>query len=163
MKPSPNMLLPSPYLHFDPLQPQTLTEGTSQYKDQVDKAKELKKWVRQQEEALRKRHGEEVEILPSPMLLQEMEEAEGRQSTSISPHFIPGRICSSLPPTASATSTRRRRHCRKPSSPPAASEPSSPPADSEPPASAASIELSRLMAAKVLFPTFNTALEVCLS
>ncbi|KAK5619953.1 hypothetical protein CRENBAI_004441 [Crenichthys baileyi] len=77
------MLLPSSCLLFGPIQPQTVTEGTSLDKDQADKAKELKKWVRQQKEALRKRYREEMEILPLPMLLQEMEEAEGRRRAPI--------------------------------------------------------------------------------
>ncbi|MEQ2317097.1 hypothetical protein AMECASPLE_039260, partial [Ameca splendens] len=64
-------------------------------------------------------YGEEVEIVPSPLLLQEMEEARGRQLTPVSPAFIPGWICSSLPPTVSATpaSSRRRRPRRKCSTP----------------------------------------------
>ncbi|KAK5611605.1 hypothetical protein CRENBAI_014388 [Crenichthys baileyi] len=48
-------------------------------------------------------HGEEVEILPSPMLLQKMEEAG--LSLPVSPGLIPGRRRSSLPPSVSATST----------------------------------------------------------
>ncbi|KAK5622094.1 hypothetical protein CRENBAI_010555 [Crenichthys baileyi] len=65
-------------------------------------------------------YGDEVEIVPSPMLLQEMEEAEGRQPTPVFPVSIPGRIRSSLSPTVSATSTssRRRHHRHKPSSSP---------------------------------------------
>ncbi|MEQ2166656.1 hypothetical protein GOODEAATRI_030526 [Goodea atripinnis] len=114
------MRLPGSCLRFDPIRTQNLTVGTSQKEDQADKQEELKKWVRQQEEDLRERYGEEVEIVPSPMLLQEMEEAEGRQPTPVSPVSIPGRIRSSLPPTVSATpaSSRRRRHRHKPSSSP---------------------------------------------
>ncbi|MEQ2263057.1 hypothetical protein XENORESO_002547, partial [Xenotaenia resolanae] len=73
-----------------------------------------------QREDLKKMYGDEVEIVPSPMLLQEMEEAEGRRPTPVSPVSIPGRIPSSLPPTVSATpaSSRHRRHRHKPSSSP---------------------------------------------
>ncbi|KAK5605360.1 hypothetical protein CRENBAI_025559 [Crenichthys baileyi] len=105
---------------------QTVTLGTSHYQDQADRLKELKKWEREQEKELKKMYGEEVEIVPSPLLLQEKEEAEGRQPTPVSPVSIPGRIRSSFPPTVSATSTssRRRRHRHKPPSSPTAREPS---------------------------------------
>ncbi|MEQ2296489.1 hypothetical protein AMECASPLE_025325 [Ameca splendens] len=95
------MRLPSSYLHFGPTTNINVTVGTSQYQDQADKCKELKKWMTQQEEELRRIYGEEVEILPSPLLLQEMEGARGRQPTPVSPAFIPGRIHSSLHPTVS--------------------------------------------------------------
>ncbi|MEQ2309488.1 hypothetical protein AMECASPLE_039287, partial [Ameca splendens] len=116
------MRLPSSYLHFGPIQTHNVIEGTSQYQDQADKCKELKKWATQQEEELRRMYGEEVEIVPSPMFLQEMEEAEGRQPTPVNPVSIPGRIRSSLPPTVSATpaSSRRHRPRRKHSTPAAA-------------------------------------------
>ncbi|MEQ2185034.1 hypothetical protein GOODEAATRI_014087 [Goodea atripinnis] len=113
------MLLPSSCLCFGPLQTQTVTLRTSQ-ENQADKANELKKWVHQQEEDLRKRYGEVVELLPSPLLLQVMEEAGVRQPMPVFPVFIPGRIRSSLPPTASVTSSRRHRHRRKPFSSPTA-------------------------------------------
>ncbi|KAK5605436.1 hypothetical protein CRENBAI_013476, partial [Crenichthys baileyi] len=118
------MRLPSSYLHFGPTTNTNVTVGTSQYQDQADKCKERKKWVTQQEEELRMIYGEEVEILPSPLLIQEMEGARGRQPTPVSPVFIPGRIHSSLPPTVSTTSisSRRRSHRCKPSSSPTASE-----------------------------------------
>ncbi|MED6247408.1 hypothetical protein ATANTOWER_032472 [Ataeniobius toweri] len=105
------MLLPSSRLHFGPPANPFMTEGTSQ-QDQTDKAQELKKWVQQQEAELRKMHGEEVEILPSPLLLQEMEEAGISLLTPESPVLIPGRMRSSPPSTfsASSTSSRRRRH-----------------------------------------------------
>ncbi|KAK5623916.1 hypothetical protein CRENBAI_025406 [Crenichthys baileyi] len=50
-----------------------MTAGTSQT-DQAQTVKELKKWVQQQEETLRALYGEEVELTPSPLLLEEMEE-----------------------------------------------------------------------------------------
>ncbi|KAK5616006.1 hypothetical protein CRENBAI_018644 [Crenichthys baileyi] len=53
------MLLPNSCLHFGPIQTHNVTVGTSQYQDQADKCKELKKWVRQQEEELRKIYREE--------------------------------------------------------------------------------------------------------
>ncbi|MEQ2227492.1 hypothetical protein ILYODFUR_038191 [Ilyodon furcidens] len=98
-----------------------MTEGTSQ-QDQADRVQELQKWVQQQEEEMRTMHGEEVEILFSPLLLQEMEGAGLSLPTPVSPVFIPGRIRSCLPPTDSATSTssRRRHHRRGPSSSPTA-------------------------------------------
>ncbi|MED6240304.1 hypothetical protein ATANTOWER_019050 [Ataeniobius toweri] len=107
------MLLPSSCLHFGPPANHFMKEGTSQ-QDQADRIQELKKWIRQQEEELRKLHGEDVEILPSPLLLQEMEEAGISLPTPVSPVLIPGRMRSSLPLTVSATSTssRRRRHRR---------------------------------------------------
>ncbi|MEQ2250205.1 hypothetical protein ILYODFUR_037437, partial [Ilyodon furcidens] len=110
------MRLPSSSLHFGPIQTHNVIEETSQYQDQ---AEELKKWATQQEEELRRMYGEEVEIVPSPMLLQEMEEAEGRQPTPVTPVSLSGRIRSSLPPTVSATpaSSRRRRSRRKRSTP----------------------------------------------
>ncbi|MED6248713.1 hypothetical protein ATANTOWER_003963 [Ataeniobius toweri] len=129
------MILPWSCLHFGPIQNHNVTEGTS-HQDRADKAKELKKWIRQQEEELRKLHGEEVEILPSPLLLQEMEETGLSLPTPVSPVLIPGRIRSCLPPTESATSTssRRRRHRRGPSSSPTARavSPGSPMAASTP-------------------------------
>ncbi|KAK5599768.1 hypothetical protein CRENBAI_015901 [Crenichthys baileyi] len=67
------MLLPSSCLRFGPPQNLTLTAGTSQT-DQAQRVKELKKWVRQQDETLRALYGEEVEICSSPLLLEEMEE-----------------------------------------------------------------------------------------
>ncbi|KAK5604927.1 hypothetical protein CRENBAI_006522 [Crenichthys baileyi] len=105
---------------------QTVTLGTSQYQDQADKQKELNKWEREQEKELKKMYSEEVEIVPSPLLLQEKEEAEGHQLTPVSPVSIPGRIHSSFPLTVSPTSTSSRRRCHrhKPSLSPTASEPS---------------------------------------
>ncbi|KAK5609070.1 hypothetical protein CRENBAI_016681 [Crenichthys baileyi] len=125
------MQFPSFCLRFGPIREQnmtvsqTVTLGTSHYQDQADRLKELKKWEREQEKEL-KMYGEEVEIVPSPLLLQEKEEAEGRQPTPVSLVSIPGRIRSSFTPTVSATSTssRRRRYHHKPSSSPTASEPS---------------------------------------
>ncbi|KAK5622840.1 hypothetical protein CRENBAI_024146 [Crenichthys baileyi] len=102
------MLLPSSCLCFGRSKPQNATAGTSQ-QDQADKNKELQKWVQQQEEELRRRNGEEVEIAPSLLLLQEMEEAEGRRSMPVSPDFMPGPICSSFPSTDSATSASSQR------------------------------------------------------
>ncbi|MEQ2257847.1 hypothetical protein ILYODFUR_039115 [Ilyodon furcidens] len=98
------MLLPSSCLHFGLPANHIMTEGTSQ-QDQADKAQELKKWVQQQEAELRKMHGEEVEILPSPLLLQEMEEVGISLPTPESPVLIPGRMRSSPPSTFSATPT----------------------------------------------------------
>ncbi|KAK5605913.1 hypothetical protein CRENBAI_003855 [Crenichthys baileyi] len=100
-------------LHFGPTRNHIVTEGTSQ-KGQADRAQELLKRLQQEEEELRKMHGEEMEILPSALLLQEMEEAGLSLPTPVSPVFIPGRKRSGLPPAVSATSTssHRRRHRR---------------------------------------------------
>ncbi|MEQ2253929.1 hypothetical protein ILYODFUR_037581 [Ilyodon furcidens] len=140
------MRLPSSYQLFGLTTNINVTVGTSQYQDQADQCKELKKWVTQQEEELRRIYGEEVEIFPSPLLLQEMEGARGCQPTPVSPAFIPGRIRSSLPPTVPATSisSRRRRHHRKPSSSPTTSEMSTLTATSSGPftPTAASVESS---------------------
>ncbi|KAK5611795.1 hypothetical protein CRENBAI_010168 [Crenichthys baileyi] len=98
------MIFPSSCLHLGPTQNHIVTEGTSQ-KGQADRAQELLKRIRQEEEELRKMHGEEVEILPSPMLLQEMVEAGLSLPMLVSPGLIPGRRRSGLPPSVSATST----------------------------------------------------------
>ncbi|KAK5598500.1 hypothetical protein CRENBAI_009494 [Crenichthys baileyi] len=74
------MRLPSSCLHFGPILNPIMTVGTSQ-KDQADRAKELKKWFKQQEETLRALYGEGVEILPSPLLLEEMDIMPDRNHT----------------------------------------------------------------------------------
>ncbi|KAK5613632.1 hypothetical protein CRENBAI_018817 [Crenichthys baileyi] len=102
------MIFPSSCLHFGPTQNHIVTEGTSQ-KGQSDRAQEVLKRIRQEEEELMKMHGEEVEILPSPLLLQEMEEAGLSLPTPVSPVLIPGRKRSGLPPAVSATSTSSHR------------------------------------------------------
>ncbi|KAK5602939.1 hypothetical protein CRENBAI_019550 [Crenichthys baileyi] len=104
------MIFPSSCLHFGPIQNHPVTVGTSQ-KGQADRAQELLKRIRQEEEELRKMHGEEVEILPSPMLLQEMEEAGLSLPTPVSPGLIPARRRSGLPPSVSATFTALRPRC----------------------------------------------------
>ncbi|KAK5612867.1 hypothetical protein CRENBAI_005317 [Crenichthys baileyi] len=104
------MIFPSSCLHYGPTQNHPVTEGTSQ-KDQADRAQELLKRLRREEEELRRMHGEEVEILPSPLLLQEMEEAGLILLTPMSPVLIPGRKHSGLPPAVSATYTSSHR-CR---------------------------------------------------
>ncbi|KAK5611459.1 hypothetical protein CRENBAI_016337 [Crenichthys baileyi] len=98
------MIFPSSCLHFGPTQNHIMTEGTSQ-KGQADRAQELLKRIRQEEEELRQMHGEEEEILPSPMLLQELEEAGLSLPTPVSRGLIPTRRRSGLPPSVSATST----------------------------------------------------------
>ncbi|MEQ2282038.1 hypothetical protein AMECASPLE_036405, partial [Ameca splendens] len=67
------MQLPSSCMHIGPIQTQNVTLGTSHKQDQADRAKELKMWIKQQEETLQAMYGEGVEILPSPLLLEEME------------------------------------------------------------------------------------------
>ncbi|KAK5608617.1 hypothetical protein CRENBAI_022856 [Crenichthys baileyi] len=88
------MLHPSPCLHFGPHQNHTVTAGTSQT-DQADRATELKKWIEQQETTLRFLYGEEVEILHSPLLLEEMEECFGETDWAAM-DFVPARSRSSL-------------------------------------------------------------------
>ncbi|KAK5603870.1 hypothetical protein CRENBAI_026454 [Crenichthys baileyi] len=181
------MIFPSSCLHFGPTQNHIVTEGTSQ-KDQADRAQELLKRLHREEEDLRKMHVEEVEILPSPLLLQEMEEAGLTLSTPVSPVLIPGRKHSGLPPAVSATSTssHRRRPCRKHSTPAAATpaglnlpaaaspepstsaavspEPStSAAAPAEPSKPAAITKLSVLEAARAEFPTFTVAVATYLA
>ncbi|KAK5598548.1 hypothetical protein CRENBAI_008662 [Crenichthys baileyi] len=70
------MLLPSSCLHFGPPQNLTVTAGTSQT-DQAQYMKELKNWIEQQEATLEFLYWEEVEFLPLPLLLEEMEECFG--------------------------------------------------------------------------------------
>ncbi|KAK5606143.1 hypothetical protein CRENBAI_026298 [Crenichthys baileyi] len=108
------MLLPSSCLRFSPPQNHTMTAGTSQT-DQAQHAKELKKWVQQQDEMLRALYGEEVEILPSPLLLEEMEECFCETDWA-AVTLEPGRNCSS---SVCASSKPRRSH-RKRSTPAAA-------------------------------------------
>ncbi|KAK5615156.1 hypothetical protein CRENBAI_005031 [Crenichthys baileyi] len=98
------MIQRSSCMHFGPTQNHIMTVRTSQ-KDRADKAKELKKWIRQQEEELRKLHGNGgSRITPTDAGIS-------------SPHTGPIRSC--FPPTDSATSTSslRRRHRSGPSSP----------------------------------------------
>ncbi|KAK5619986.1 hypothetical protein CRENBAI_003802, partial [Crenichthys baileyi] len=97
-------LLPSACLHFGPLQPQTVTAGTSHNLDQVDKAEKLSQCVQQQEKILQTMYGEE-----------------------------PGRNRSTLaPPPQTTPSSRRSRKRSTPAAAPtdactaAANEPSSP-------------------------------------
>ncbi|KAK5608505.1 hypothetical protein CRENBAI_024545, partial [Crenichthys baileyi] len=60
-----------------------VTIGTS-HQDQVDTVMELKQWVQQQQEALQALYGEEVELTPSPFLLEKMEECFALQPSSSS-------------------------------------------------------------------------------
>ncbi|MED6237559.1 hypothetical protein ATANTOWER_027789, partial [Ataeniobius toweri] len=108
------MLLPSSCLRFGPPQNPILTAGTSQT-DQADRAKQLKGWIKQQDETLRALYGEEVEICSSPLLLEEMEECF-RETDWAAMTYEPGRNRSS---PAHASSNRRRSR-RKHSTPAAA-------------------------------------------
>ncbi|KAK5620644.1 hypothetical protein CRENBAI_021181 [Crenichthys baileyi] len=81
---------------------QTVTLGTSHYQDKADRLKELKKWEREQEKELKKMYGEEVEIVPSPLLLQEKEEAEGRQRRYLQSPYWVGFAPASEPSTSAA-------------------------------------------------------------
>ncbi|KAK5617072.1 hypothetical protein CRENBAI_016556 [Crenichthys baileyi] len=101
--------------------------------DQADRATDLLRWIQQQEEELREMYGEEVEILPSPLLLQEMEEVfGGSQLAQASQCMGPGPNRTSASPSA-RVSSRRRCCCRQPpadqpsTSAAASAQPSSPP------------------------------------
>ncbi|KAK5602991.1 hypothetical protein CRENBAI_017306 [Crenichthys baileyi] len=113
------MILPSSCLHFGPIQNHIVTVGTSQ-KDQADRAKELKKWIKQQEETLWALYGEGVEILPSPLLLEEMEECFC-VSDWAALDIMPDRNH-----TSPAYSSSRRRRPRRKRSTPAAAAPAEP-------------------------------------
>ncbi|MEQ2317055.1 hypothetical protein AMECASPLE_038838 [Ameca splendens] len=112
------MILLSSCLHFGPIQNHTVTEGTS-HEDQADRAKELKIRSKQQEETLRALYGEGVEILPSPLLLEEMEcfGVSDRAAMDIAPNR------NRTSPTCSSS---RRRHPRRKRSTPAAANPAEP-------------------------------------
>ncbi|MED6243119.1 hypothetical protein ATANTOWER_015260 [Ataeniobius toweri] len=109
------MLLPSSCVCFGPPQNLNVTAGTSQT-DQAQNAEELKRWVQQQqEETLRALYGEEVELAPSPLLLEELEECFGGTDWAAM-DFVPGRSRSS----PARSSAKRRRPHRKRSTPAAA-------------------------------------------
>ncbi|MED6240860.1 hypothetical protein ATANTOWER_029647 [Ataeniobius toweri] len=101
------MRFPSSCLRFGLTQNLTVTEGTH-HKDQADRATELKGWIEQQDETLRALYGEEVEILPSPLLLEEMEECFCETDWAAMA-FEPGRNRSS---PAHASSKRRCSRCK---------------------------------------------------
>ncbi|MEQ2163828.1 hypothetical protein GOODEAATRI_034547 [Goodea atripinnis] len=105
------MLLPSSCLRFSPPQNHNVTAGTSQT-DQAQNAKELMKWVQQQEEMLQALYGEEVELSPSPLLLEEMEECF-RETDWAAMDFVPGRSRSS-PARSSSKRGRSHRKCSTP-------------------------------------------------
>ncbi|KAK5610921.1 hypothetical protein CRENBAI_024531 [Crenichthys baileyi] len=102
------MLLPRSCLRFGPPQNQTMTAGTSQT-DQAQTVKELKKWVQQQEETLRALYGEEVELTPSPLLLEEMEECFGETDWA-AVGFLPKQSRSS--PVRTSSKPRHPHHKR---------------------------------------------------
>ncbi|MEQ2293086.1 hypothetical protein AMECASPLE_029577 [Ameca splendens] len=103
------MQSPRPSLHFGKQKPHILTVETSVNKDQ---AEELIRWVRQQEEILQSMYGEEVELCPSPLFLEEMEEYFV-ESDWASSGYKPGRNRS----TPARPSTKRHRPRRKRSTP----------------------------------------------
>ncbi|KAK5602585.1 hypothetical protein CRENBAI_007421 [Crenichthys baileyi] len=102
------MLLPRSCLRFGPPQNQTVTAGTSQT-EQAQTVKELKKWVQQQEETLRALYGEEVELTPSPLLLEEMEECFGETDWA-AVGFLPKQSRSS--PVRASSKPRHPHHKR---------------------------------------------------
>ncbi|KAK5598395.1 hypothetical protein CRENBAI_012273 [Crenichthys baileyi] len=102
------MLLPHSCLRFGPPQNQTMTVGTSQM-DQAQTVKELKKWVQQQDETLRTLYGEEVELTPLPLLLEEMEECFG-ETDWVAVGFLPKQSRSS--PVRASSKPRHPHHKR---------------------------------------------------
>ncbi|MEQ2216956.1 hypothetical protein XENOCAPTIV_026781 [Xenoophorus captivus] len=109
------MRLPSSYLHFGPIQTQNVIVGTSHKQDQADRAKELKMWIKQQEETLQAMYGEGVEILPSPLLLEEME------CLGVS-DWVPVDVLPDQNHTSPACSSSKRRRPRRKRSTPATAE-----------------------------------------
>ncbi|KAK5617263.1 hypothetical protein CRENBAI_009144 [Crenichthys baileyi] len=99
------MWLPSTCLHFGTTQNQTLTVETS-HKDQADRAKDLKLCIMQQEETLQGLYGEEVELSPSPLLLEEMEECFS-DSDWAAMDYVPDRNCISPAHSSSRRSSFR--------------------------------------------------------
>ncbi|KAK5602936.1 hypothetical protein CRENBAI_019547 [Crenichthys baileyi] len=67
------------------------------------------RWIQHQEDA-RAFYGEEIEILPSPLLLEEIEEVFGGSClVLVSPGYEPGQNrTTSTPPTPMSSSSRRR-------------------------------------------------------
>ncbi|MEQ2285073.1 hypothetical protein AMECASPLE_028114 [Ameca splendens] len=110
------MRFPNSCLRFGPPTNHTVTEGTNQM-DQADRAKELKSWIKQQDETLCALYGEEVEICSSPLLLEEMEECV-RETDWAAMTSEPGQNCSS---PAHASSKLWRSRCKH--STPAAAAP----------------------------------------
>ncbi|KAK5614701.1 hypothetical protein CRENBAI_018653 [Crenichthys baileyi] len=97
------MCFPSSCLCFGPTQNHIVTEGTHQT-DQADRAKELKRWIKQQDETLCALYGEEVGICFLPLLLEEIEECF-RETDWAAMTFEPGRNRSSLAHASSKHST----------------------------------------------------------
>ncbi|KAK5614576.1 hypothetical protein CRENBAI_018530 [Crenichthys baileyi] len=96
------MILQSSCLHFGPTQNHIMTVGTS-HQDQADKAQELKKWVRQQEEELRKMHGEEVERSSVPPTVSATSTFSHRRRHHRGPSSSP--TTTAVSPSASSTSS----------------------------------------------------------
>ncbi|KAK5617376.1 hypothetical protein CRENBAI_006914 [Crenichthys baileyi] len=102
-------------LHSGPAtKPTTLTVGTNHNQNQADMAANLLGWIQQQEEDARALYGEDIETLPSPLLLEETEEVFGGSRLVLAPPgYKPGRNRSTHPmpcPVASSSHSRRRRH-----------------------------------------------------
>ncbi|MEQ2270999.1 hypothetical protein XENORESO_019493, partial [Xenotaenia resolanae] len=76
------MLLPSIFLHCGSVPHPIMTEGPSQ---ETDRAEKLKQWIHQQDEKIKARYREDIEIEPSPILLAEMEEVLGGSRLVLAP------------------------------------------------------------------------------
>ncbi|KAK5620088.1 hypothetical protein CRENBAI_002263 [Crenichthys baileyi] len=97
-------------LHFGPAtKPTTLTVGTSHNQDRA--YIDLLGWIRQQEEDTRTLYAEDIETLPSALLLEEIEEVFGGSRLVLAPPgYEPGQNRTTpTPPTPASSSPRRRR------------------------------------------------------
>ncbi|MED6261162.1 hypothetical protein ATANTOWER_001660 [Ataeniobius toweri] len=154
------MLLPSACLHFGPLQPQTVTAGTSHYLDQADKAEKLSQWVQQQEKILRTMYGEEVEIFLSPLMMEEIEEFSDEFEWAFSGYKLGRNHSTPAPPPQAIPSSRRRRPHRKRSTPAAAPTDACTAAANEPSSPAAApADQSTTVAATAEPPTPSTEIN----
>ncbi|KAK5605364.1 hypothetical protein CRENBAI_025563 [Crenichthys baileyi] len=117
------MLLPSIFLHSGSFPQPIMTERPSQ---ETDRAGKLKQWIHQQDEEIKARYGEDIEIEPSPILLAEMEEVFGGSRLVLAPPgYNPSQRSSTFVSSAPVPcSSRRRRRHRLPSAAAAAAEPS---------------------------------------
>ncbi|MEQ2312772.1 hypothetical protein AMECASPLE_034672 [Ameca splendens] len=149
------MLLPSVFLHSGSIQPHITTEGPSQ---ETDRAEKLLQWIQQQDDELKARYGEDIEIEPSPILLAKMAEVFGGSGLVLaSPGYKLNQRSSTFVSSASVPSSSRRRLCRRLSSKPAAATAESPTpaaAAAEPstPAAAAAAEPSSSVTASAEQP-----------
>ncbi|KAK5607898.1 hypothetical protein CRENBAI_009020 [Crenichthys baileyi] len=85
-----------------------MTEGSSQHQDQADLALELLRRIQQHEEEARAMFREDIEILSSPLLVEEIEETlRGSKLLLAPPGYRPGQNCSSLPSRGKPPASRQ--------------------------------------------------------